>query len=248
MSVYVYCPRASQGALELVRALGAIRLRNFDGMEFRDKRRKISVPDGSHIVCWGAPLSKIDGIEILNSQDSLKSKYAQWQAMAMGGIATINMRRSTEVQDPKKFVDSGYFPRSNNHIGGNDLLFGVKNPDIWTLKETFVNEYRIHSFNGRSIRAGIKVPRDGFQAVPPGGVWTPNSRLIHPWVRSFDGGWRINYDGFKSTLKLKQIAHAAVAALKLDFGAVDIGETPQGVLKVLEVNQAPGIENNSVES
>lgn len=128
--------------------------------------------------------------------------------------------------------------RSRHHVGGNDLLYPEDRPvDYWVKREEIVREYRVHSFLGRSIRAGIKVPRENFQPLP-----------VHPWIRSWDAGWRISYDGQAIRQRHRDIAHAAVRALGLDFGAVDIGERPDGSLFVLEVNRAPGIEAGTIEA
>lgn len=127
--------------------------------------------------------------------------------------------------------------RSNTHVGGNDLLRPVANPDFFSKKEDIVQEFRIHCFKGKSIRAGKKGFREGF-----------TERTAHPWVRSYDGGWRIIYDGFQSRRAQRELAAAAVAALGLDFGAVDIGQKRDGSLIVLEVNRAPGLEGGTVDS
>ncbi len=123
----------------------------------------------------------------------------------------------------------------NNHIGGNDLLTPPGAPDFYSKKETLVEEYRIHIFNGQSIRAGVKVKREGF-ANP------------HAWVRSFEGGWRIKYDDFKSKKAMRLIAAKAVEALGLNFGAVDLGKRADGTYVVLEVNRAPGVEGGTTEA
>ena len=125
--------------------------------------------------------------------------------------------------------------RATDHVGGGDIL----HPTDWTIgyyakKEELVNEYRIHSFLGKSIRAGIKAKREDF----------PNP---HAWVRSWDAGWRIKYDGVSSKKKHRELAHAAVKALGLDFGAVDIGERADGTLVVLEVNRAPGLKEGTID-
>ena len=52
--------------------------------------------------------------------------------------------------------------RSNQHVGGADLLHPTGHADFWVKKEALVNEYRVHSFLGRSIRAGRKILREGF--------------------------------------------------------------------------------------
>lgn len=130
--------------------------------------------------------------------------------------------------------DPNWLPRLRNHVGGNDLLNPPAVPDFYVQKENIVEEYRVHSFNGRSIRAGMKVPREG--------VTTP-----HAWIRSWDGGWKISYDGVSAKQKHRDLAHAAVNALGLTFGAVDIGVKADGSLLVLEVNRAPGLEGGTVD-
>lgn len=133
-------------------------------------------------------------------------------------------------------ADNGeWVGRVNDHTGGTDLLTPPPTPDYFVRKLDIVEEYRVHSFLGKSIRAGLKKVRDGFA--------NPN-----PWIRSYDGGWSISYDGFKSTRELRELADKAVKALSLDFGAVDIGKLRDGSLVVLEVNRAPGLEGGTVEA
>lgn len=128
-----------------------------------------------------------------------------------------------------------WLPRMNSHVGGDDLLDPPDEPDFYSKKVALVKEFRVHSFDKKSIRAGIKEPREGFTNP-------------HPWIRSWDGGWRIKYDGVSSKQKHREIAHAAVEALGLTFGAVDIGELADGSLIVLEVNRAPGLEGGTIDA
>jgi hypothetical protein len=150
------------------------------------------------------------------------------------------MQRPAPVAPPPQVVGE-WLGRTFDHVGGNDLLHPTR-ADYYSKKETFVNEYRVHSFFGRSIRAGKKVPRTPQSETPFTG--TP-----HAWIRSFEAGWQISYaDDFAASnkkQKIRDIAHAAVKALGLEFGAVDIGELADGTLVVLEVNRAPGIEQGT---
>lgn len=143
---------------------------------------------------------------------------------------------------PPPQTQGEWLGRRFHHVGGNDLLRPPTTPDFYVRKEALVNEYRVHSFLGRSIRAGKKVARTPQSETPFTG--TP-----HAWVRSFDAGWQLSYaDDAGIKQKHRDIAHAAVKALGLSFGAVDIGETAPGELIVLEVNRAPGVENGTVEA
>lgn len=130
--------------------------------------------------------------------------------------------------------DPSWIGRESSHVGGADLLAG-RGTDYFAKKEDLVNEYRVHSFGGKSIRAGKKIHRENF----------PNP---HPWIRSFDAGWKISYDGDSIRQRHRDLAHEAVKALNLHFGAVDIGERADGSLIVLEVNRAPGIEAGTLEA
>jgi len=127
-----------------------------------------------------------------------------------------------------------WLARTTDHERANDLLNPNVRPDFWVKKENIVGEVRVHSFRGKSIGAGRKVKM------------RPDA---HPWIRSIDSGWDETYDNRRHITDAHRIlAHQAVAALKLDFGAVDIGELQDGTLMVLEVNRAPGIDGWLVEA
>jgi hypothetical protein len=170
--------------------------------------------------------------------------------IAIDGMAEL-VRKITAAQQaqlvaapaaPPPIMNGTWLARRNNHVGGNDLLSGITTGDYYSKRENFVNEYRVHSFMGRSIRAGKKIPR-----VPHGE--TPFNGTPHEWIRSFEAGWLISYaDDVGIKQRHRDAAHAAVRALGLDFGAVDIGELQDGTLVVLEVNRAPGVEGGTIEA
>lgn len=138
------------------------------------------------------------------------------------------------VAVPEVNVVGEWVGRKNNHVGGNDLLNPDNAPDFYVKKENIVEEYRLHIFKGKSIRAGHKVKRAGV--------------ANHAWVRSEAGGWYIDYTDFKSKKSMRELAAKAVEALGLDFGAVDLGRTADKKLIVLEVNRAPGLSGGTTES
>lgn len=124
-----------------------------------------------------------------------------------------------------------WFGREDDHSRASDLITPPKKPDYWVKREEFVKEYRVHSFDGLSIRAGHKVIKAGFK--------NPS-----PWIRSWESGWDMDYSGVKPPVR--EIAAKAVKALGLTFGAVDIGETAKGELVVLEVNRAPALDGGEI--
>jgi hypothetical protein len=81
------------------------------------------------------------------------------------------------------------------------------------------------------LRSGLKIPR---------------KKPYHPWVRSHRLGWKISYTG-GAPLQVVEEGREAMAALELDFGAVDIlHQPPNGGVWVLEVNTCPGLENGTL--
>lgn len=231
--LYIYCPKRNVGAFELVKALGASRLRKFDGLDFWDKRTRYALKDGDTVVCWGGDLPEIDGVRVLNGLDKPLRLLDEWQRLSDAGLLIFGITRAKKLKLPLTTKVQGRLQETN--------------PEYDIIQERFTAEYRIHSFDKRSIRAGVKVIRDGFRICEEND-WRPDSGLAHPWIKSFVGGWRVNYDGFKSSPELRRIAHKAVSAVELTFGAVDVGMRSDGSLKVLEVDRAPRVEGITVQS
>lgn len=225
--LYIYSSVRSPGAFELVKTLNATRLRKFDGVDFWDKRRK-HLEAGDVVVCWGSPLPEMEGIRILNVIDLPLTPFKVWEKLSNARIplASIGRLKGTQPLLPVLMTDENA---------------------VYARNEKFVTEYRIHSFDKRSIRAGVKVPRDGFVSVNEPD-WKPETNTYHPWIRTYTSGWRVNYDGFKSTVELRRLAHRAVACLGLTFGAVDIGQGVDGSLKVIDVDRAPRLEGITIQS
>lgn len=166
---------------------------------------------------------------------------------AVGELGAIVGRLREQLDQPLP-PPVEWLARSRNHVGGSDLLSTrLIVPDYWVKREEIAREFRVHSFLGRSIRAGMKTVRDGLVPSQPG-IAVVSNGYAHPWIRSYDAGWRVSYDGDSVRQRHRDAAHAAVAALGLDFAAVDVAERPDGSVFVLEVNRAPGIEAGTIEA
>jgi glutathione synthase/RimK-type ligase-like ATP-grasp enzyme len=94
-------------------------------------------------------------------------------------------------------------------------------------------EVRVHVFNGEVIAYARKMARNGADA--------------DNWVRSHANGWVFGVDGVVRDERACVAAVAAVRALGLHFGGVDIGIGRDGVA-VFEVNSAPGMEGRTLEA
>ena len=230
--VYIYSPKKSAGAFELVKGLNADRLRMFDGIDFWDKKQRHVLKDGDVVVCWGDTIPDIDGVRVLNSLEQPLTALTKYKKLLDAGLGTITLGRTKPTIHPILVSKA------------SSALEAVY-PGYYVQPERFSAEYRIHSFGRRSIGAGVKVPRDGFTSCNYEENWSPDAHLAHPWVRSHIGGWQTNYD-FQSTPELRKLAHNAVTALELTFGAVDIGMGLNGRLKVIDVNTSPRIEGKTV--
>ena len=98
-------------------------------------------------------------------------------------------------------------------------------------------EYRVHVFQGRVIDVQQKRKRGGI-----------DSDEVDYQVRNHDNGWVYCRDNVAPDQSVLDNAIAAVRALGLDFGGVDvIWNDHYEQATVLEINTAPGIENTSVQ-
>ena len=214
--IYVYCNKPSTSASDLAKALNGHRLRLFDGLDFWRKGKRLVLKAGDVIIGWGSPFSEMDGIKTIN-EDVLKP-LATMRRLAEKGLKLPRVYN----QDPG---DPRYLPRKVGNSFSQDVADPPKKPDYWVERLNLANEYRVHSFDSRSIGSGVRVKREGMEN--------------HSWLRTYEMGWRLEYDEFESTKELRTLAHKAVHAMGLVFGAVDIGETSDGIRYVLNVDASP---------
>lgn len=230
MSVHIWCPRASDSAIHIRDVLHSAGISCFKTPPHLSKRgikRFIDrVKPDDVWINWGPPyLDRFDNDVTFLNLTPHWNKQEQLIILAQNGIPC------PEVFDSPATDRLG---RSFKHQCASDLLRG-NGTDYYTQRLQFVRECRIHIFGGKSIHAGMKVPREG--ATP------------HPWIRSSASGWKIDYSKSERILKdRRELAKKAVAALGLDFGAVDIGIVEDGRAAVIEVNTAPGLDIPTAEA
>ena len=217
--IYVYCGRNSEAADELATALGnrGARLRNLS-----DRGRGTSL-----IVNWGtAQRVWPRGIRVLNPH-VLGDKLRELQLLQAFQVPIPPLSLVYRV---------GWLGRRLMHEDGNDFGAESRRADYWTQRLDIVDEYRVHSFHGRSLGVLKKMPRRGIEP--------------HAFIRSYRYGWTFGYRFDRALIpaNLREVAHRAVAAVGYDFGAVDIGTVRGGGLVVFEVNSAPGIEGDEVKA
>ena len=74
-----------------------------------------------------------------------------------------------------------------------------------------------------------------------------DAEVTDKFIRSHKNGYVFCQNDIVVPKALEDLAIAAVKAVKLDFGAVDIILGKDNQLYVLEVNTAPGLDNSSAE-
>jgi hypothetical protein len=187
------------------------------------------------IINWtGGPLTfpNLD-IPVLNSR-SRTDKLAQLARLELCGVRVPPWDLNGK--------DESWYPRTLNHQQGRDFTGIIPAGAIayYTQKLPLREEWRLHFF--RTAKGNIKLLRSGIKV--------PRLRGHHPWVRSHRLGWKISYTGGAPEDAVRQ-CRAAMVALDLDFGAIDVGLTGEGVdgmmdSYVLEVNTCPGLDSGTL--
>lgn len=111
------------------------------------------------------------------------------------------------------------------------------NAPLYTKLLTPSHEYRVHVFKGTVIDYTKKMKRTEDGLV---------SRMEDEYVKNRAGGWEYLRD-VEPRESVKELAIAAVEALGLDFGAVDIIRHKRKNY-VLEVGTAPGLSPRGLEA
>lgn len=191
----------------------------------------------SGVVNWtGAriPPDEFPEVDVLN-RESRTNKLAQIAWLELRGISV----------PPWDFQghDADWYPRTVNHQQGRDFTGPIPAGEIgyYVKRLPLREEWRLHFFrtkkgNLRLLRSGVKIPRVA---------------RAHPWVRSHRLGWKISYTGGAPEDAVRA-SREAVAALELDFAAVDVGLTGEGVdgmmeCYVLEANTCPGLDTGTLK-
>lgn len=98
-------------------------------------------------------------------------------------------------------------------------------------------EYRVHVFKGEVIDYTQKKLRKDADKI----------QGRDKYIRNTANGWVFCRQGVEINDATKDAAKRAIAAVGLDFGAVDLATTWDGGVIVFEVNTAPGIEGTTIK-
>lgn len=126
-----------------------------------------------------------------------------------------------------------YIRNSSDHVRYGSDLRGTDKYALQPISKT--NEYRVHIFNGQTIGIYEKIPHDRSVKI---------YKDANCDFRRIDMGTETNRTYLRG---VRPMAKAAVEALGLLFGGVDVLRGPDGQFYITEVNSAPALNEPNVE-
>jgi len=173
----------------------------------------------------------------LRAVESCSDKYLMIRRLSEGGVPVPDFGEPPIPPFPVFLV-------SRNHTGGGGKVFVFDSAEVtpylrwidwvyWTKYIPKIREYRVHVFNGDTY-SQRKVCRSELVASDP-------TFLL---LRNHTRGWV--FTSAEPPSEVLEVSTRAVEVLGLDFGAVDVATTPEGI-KVFEVNTAPGLGGETLE-
>lgn len=237
MTIWIYSGRPSEGAALLAQEPGFNRMRS----------GKFYKP-GDFIVNWGnahylPALAHKLSHRRLNSLDGVLkavNKRKTFEALGAKSIPTVPWTLYKEVA--LGWVQQGHTVVARKTLTGHEgdgiIIIEKVNKlveaPLYTRYVEKAKEFRVHATPFGVIDTQWKV-RD------------PKREVVDWKVRSYKNGFIFQRKGIIPNAKRDALAVAAIKALGLDFGGLDIIEDGDGDFYVLEVNTAPGIEGTTVQ-
>ena len=232
--IWVYSgTRPSNGARELAKLPGFKRLRTGKYLKPKDivvNWGTTNLPFGVNVLNWPVAVSRAG------------NKLTAFEHMQNGPICVPWCHPTDQGcleswQDQKATIVARQ--KLTGHSGDGILIIGPGEPIAPALLDTQYNfkvhEYRVHVVCGNVIDTQMKIR-------------VPNKVPLSWKVRSHENGFIFARNNIAVSAERDKLACDACSALGLDFGAVDIIEDKNGCLYVLEVNTAPGLEGQTINS
>lgn len=233
----------SQSARLLANVLDAVRVRA-EGRYLPRGGDFIINWGNSTIPAWMNAYRAAQRVVFLNKPENI--------ANASNKLRTFRILRDAGVSIPEFTTDPqvayNQYPRAyaryslTGHSGAGinvmvaSQFHGARQAPLYVKSIENDGEYRVHVVNGRVIDYIKKRRRNGER---------PNQEQND--IRNLANGWVYTRENLRRLERIEQLAIDAVAALGLDFGAVDIIKDPSGAVYVLEVNTACGMSDTTLE-
>lgn len=200
------------------------------------------------IINWGRSERRFNGNYI---NEPAKVGDASNKSLACAAFEEAGVQQAPYTSDPtvvKQWLDDGsdVLARTLTRASGGrgiQFLRAEENPKIpraplYTKYVKKTDEFRVHVWQGKVIDVQQKRrSRD-----------VPDAR-VNWQIRNHDNGFIYARDNCNPHGDIDTPSCAAVRALALDFGAVDLGyNEKRGEYTVYEVNTAPGLEGSTVDA
>lgn len=168
------------------------------------------------------------------------NKFTTFKLLEARGVSTLWNTDNTQVALDCLAAGNIVFARKTV-VGTRGVgIMVMKTPadivdaPLYTKFERKCKEYRVHVAFGQVIDFQQKKRRNGEDA--------------DSFIRNHDNGWIFARENVILPEGMGDVCIAAIKALGLDFGAVDILHNPKtGECFVLEINTAPGLEGTTLE-
>lgn len=213
-----------------------------DGAYIPKRRHVILNWGNSTVPNWLSVVARRGAI-FLNKPEAVAlaaNKLKTFQTLDAADVATVPFTNSIEeardwVEDDKVVCRTLLTSHSGNGIVLAKTPEEIVEAPLYTMYVKKVEEYRVHVFQGNVIDFVAKKHKAGEEPT-------------NKYIRSTNNGWVFCRDGITLSDGVRSTAIAAVRALGLDFGAVDIIVGKEdGVPYVLEINTAAGMEGTTVD-
>lgn len=184
---------------------------------------------------------------IWNSTPNIRiasNKLSTFNAFKQAEVADT-LEYTTDYQTAVDWVTSGKVVVCRTELNGHSgagIIIAARPEDVvhgcplFTVYKKKKSEFRVHVAFGSVIDVQQKRKRNDYQGE------------VDYAVRNHHTGWVYCRDDVSSDERRDSLAVAAISAVGLDFGAVDIiYNEHENRYYVLEVNTAPGLEGTTVE-
>ncbi len=211
---------------------------------------------GHKVINWGngkipgwIGTANTRGVAILNKPAAVNvaaNKLTALQALRGAGVAIPEF--TTDFATARQWLRGGYTIVERHELRGNsgegirivnlddtEMDNDLQAAPLYTKFIPKSNEFRVHVFRGKVI-----------DYIEKKKALTENrNETFNKYISSINSGWVFSRTNVRDIDSVRAIAIKAVAALGLDFGAVDI-VYENGLPFVLEVNTAPGLSGTTL--
>jgi hypothetical protein len=234
----------SQSGRELIQELDGLRV-NPTAHTYRRKDAHRIINWGNSDCRWGDLFRSGD----FNAPAAVSSACNKLHSFKLFGVQGVRHPEWTDSYEAsREWLSNGWI------VYGRDTQTGTGGIGITTYQDVqgelgrhlfytkgvrVKYEYRVHVGRGPSLHY--------FGMIDLVQKRQKNGHQSHPLIRSHNHGWVFCRNGIVTPPDcVIEEAYRAVAALNLDFGAVDVCLTKQGEPVVFEVNTAPGLEGTTL--